>query len=144
LKSLVATTKANDEKDFVLNIFNEMSGVEVKGDRLTDPNDSFFVDLLIKFMQKLCPEKNYKQLSVVLSSDTDRSWLRTTVLEAFHECYGYMRLKDPDGYKLLVKDVKGLKVVLHQGKEKEPRVPLDEVLRIAMKCVRERSERMNK
>jgi hypothetical protein len=105
-------------------------------DRDDDAVVDFCVDLAIKFLIEICPDKNFKQISVTLSSETDRSWGRPLVLDGLFSCFSFFRLKSPEGYKELTTEVMQLPVTILRGKDKEPRIPLDQSLLILVKCVR--------
>ncbi|GMI26523.1 hypothetical protein TeGR_g4956 [Tetraparma gracilis] len=139
LKSLCATSRSGHESDNMLALFNELAAIEGPGpskrhlDRDDDAVVDFCVDLAIKFLIEICPDKNFKQISVTLSSETDRSWGRPLVLDGLFSCFSFFRLKSPEGYKELTTEVMQLPVTILRGKDKEPRIPLDQSLLILVK-----------
>jgi len=90
------------------------------------------VNLLVRFLRRCCPDGNYKLLTACLANETDKSWSRPLVIDSFYSCFASLRTRNPDSYKELADSVMTLKVSILNGKEKEPRVPLDECLLLAI------------
>jgi hypothetical protein len=132
LKSLVYTTKLECGNDTLINVFNILSGV-TEGEGGFDSTDPFYVKLIIKLLQGMCPDKNYKLVDAQLTTGEDRSHSRELIVDSFHATYAFFRLKDPDGFREMLAEIMGLPVFLRPGKTKLARVELDSVMKIALK-----------
>jgi len=132
----LSTTK--EESDPLLKIFNELVGIKTKGTRLLKQDRGvikFDIFLLIEFLIPLCPAHNYSSISECLAGENERTWERASICSSIHTNFCNIRAKAPDAYKEMLAKITALPVTTLKGKEKSPRIPLDDAILIVMEYV---------
>ncbi|GMI40315.1 hypothetical protein TrCOL_g78 [Triparma columacea] len=138
LTSLCASSQKDESSDALFKIFNELTSINTSGTRMFKPEHlKFDVFLLVSFLRRLCPGGDYASLTRCLCDDDGRSWDRSAVCSSIHKSFPNICIKNPDLYKDMLAKVAALPVTTVKGKEKEPRVPLDEAIVVVMEYVEE-------
>mmetsp|Transcript_15491 Transcript_15491/g.31919 ORF Transcript_15491/g.31919 Transcript_15491/m.31919 type:complete len:986 (-) Transcript_15491:57-3014(-) len=149
LTSLCALSVKDEEVDPLFKIFNELTSLSTRGNRMFKQDHfRFDVFLLVKFLLLLCPDKKPSAITSCLCDEDGRSWDRESICTSIHKNFPNLRVKSPVKYKEFLERVTSLPVTTLKGKEKEPRTPLDSVIIIVMEYVEEerfaRSEKPSK
>ena len=138
LTSLCASSQRDEDSDALLKIFNELASIGTGGTRMFKSDHlKFDVFLLVSFLRRLCPDKNYAALTSCLCDEDGRCWDRSSICSSIYQSFPNVRIKNPDHYKEMIAKITALPVTTVKGKEKEPRIPLDKAILIIMEYVEE-------